>query len=118
MLKESQALVKPTLDGLEINNIGTATRTGRDVCPALGGTRISPYIFDAKERGGIGTELEFIVNSDIDFYDSSGRIVFHVEDGVLGDSFDNLVRAVKLKETFRSFTVRIKKPSSVSYLAR
>ncbi len=110
LLRNRQALINPILHGLNINDTGESSRIGRVICPGLAGARIPPYVFHAREYGANGSELQLIINSNVDFYDRNGKIVFHIEDGIPNESDGDLALAVTLRETFSSIMIKVRKP--------
>lgn len=99
LLQDRPELINPILRRLEITDNGEANKLGSAICPALAGTRLPPYAFQAKERKD-NNELLLIVNSNIDFYDREGNIVFRIIDGLPDDG--DPYEAVSYRETFSS----------------
>jgi hypothetical protein len=96
MIKARPEFEKFLRGTLEIADTGIGTRISDQAMPHLGGTRMGPYMFQAKWHGANGdTPITLIVDTDIKFFDSDGREITN----------GRLERAVSLQETFSSMEV-------------
>lgn len=110
ILSQRRVLTGRLLEPLELSEEGEATRIGSSVIPALAGTRIGPYVFPAKMEGVKSAyNLEVVVNTEAFFFDKKGALVGKWEDGQFEGSWNDLKRAVTVKENFLGLAIRLMK---------
>lgn len=110
ILSQRKVLTGRLLEPLELSGEGEATRIGSSVIPALAGTRIGPYVFPAKMEGVRSAyNLEVVVTTEVYFLDKYGKVMGKWEDGQFEGSWNDLKRAVSLKENFMGLSIRIMK---------
>ncbi len=95
------------LELIEFYRVGSATRIGHKICPALAGERVGPYFFQAWEKSvapGGGHEVEVRIATYVKFFDVHGQLVAEVQgDDWKGD--ENLERAVRLEEEIVAISI-------------
>jgi hypothetical protein len=109
LLQRSPEQTNVILQKLDFSDTGSAVRIGRKACPALDGARIAPYEFEAKEKGSQAFNLRVVINTNINFYDHNGRLVFQVVDGIPDENSGSLYGAESFGEEVSSIIIERKR---------
>lgn len=80
------------MGNLDLSKTGSAARIGQSVNPALGGTRLAPYVLFAKPKGGKDWTFEIHIEAKAEYFDASGKPT----------SFNT---AISIRETFSSIRI-------------
>jgi len=99
VLEQAPAVRDFVLAALDMAESGSADRIGNDANAFLGGTRVGPYVIEAKPKGADGPfTLELVFHTVHRFLDASGAEV------ALGD-------AVRVEERFDFLEIRAAQPA-------
>ena len=109
ILMQEPTLAKKVMSTVEFSELGTAVRIGSSVSPALGGTRVGPYVFEARERGRADSNLLVTIDTHVDFFDKNGKLVYQMDDGEEIGSIENMKQAVRYKESFSAVKIKLVK---------